>query len=94
MKQIPTSATKEEIVFFIKGIDAPDNPVNTQLAAMAYLGMCRHEYLGPDWYLCQFAWEQGNRNIRRIAGEKAANVIRERIDQTYRKKGYSPAPTW
>lgn len=94
MKEIPTCATKAEIDFFIEGLDAPDNPVNTQFAAMAYLGMCRHEYMGPDWIICQFALEESLRNIERMAGQEAANTIRERIEQTYSQKGYHPTPVW
>lgn len=94
MKNIPLTATKDEIAFFISGLAAPDKPVNTQFAAMAYLGMCRHKYMEPDWLICQFAWKESLLRIRHIAGEKTANAIRDRIDQTYRKKGYKPAPDW
>lgn len=93
MSQIPTTATEAEIAFFINGLDAPDNPVNTRFAAMAYLGMCRHAYMSPDWIICQFALEESFREICHMADRQTADIIRDRIEQTYRRKGYYPTPT-
>lgn len=92
MNNIPTAATPAEIAFFIKGVDAPDTPVNAQFAAMAYLGMCRHAYMNDDWIICQFAWEESLRSICHMSSEETANIIRDRIEQTYRQKGYTPTP--
>jgi len=94
MEKMPTTGTQEEIDFFVKGLHAPDTPVNTQFAVMAFLGMCRHEYMSADWIICQFAWEESLCNILRQAGKRASDTIRDRIEQTYCEKGYSPIPTW
>lgn len=92
MNDIPSAATKAEIAFFIEGLDAPDIPVNTQFAAMAYLGMCRHKYMSHDWIICQFALEESLREICHMADKGTANTIRARIEQTYHQKGYRPTP--
>ena len=92
MNDTPTTATPTEITFFIKDLDTPDYSVNAQFAAMAYLGMCRHVYMSPDWVICQFALEEALRNIRHQAGKKNADTIKDHIEQTFRQKGYHPTP--
>ncbi|CAK7051544.1 MAG: hypothetical protein MESAZ_01184 [Saezia sanguinis] len=88
MENIPTSATETEIALFIEQLDFPNNHINIRFAAIAYLGMCRHEYMSHEWMANHFAWEKSLRDIGYIAGEKNANTIRDRITQTYRSKGY------
>ena len=89
MDNIPSVPTEAEIAFFIENLITPSRPVNTQYAAMAYLGMCRHEYMSPDWLICQFAWEESIENINNDSRENAAH-IKSHIEKLYRDKGYCP----
>lgn len=92
MNNILSSPSKDEISLFLEGINAPDDPVNTQVAAMAYLGMCRHEYMSVDWIICQYAYEESLANILNRAGKCVSNLIKNRIETYYQQKGYFSAP--
>ena len=89
MINVPSVATEAEIALFINNLKTPSPPVNTQYAAMAYLGMCRHKYMSPDWLICQFAWEESIDNIHNDSAENAAQ-IKSRIEKHYQEKGYLP----
>lgn len=89
MINIPSVATTAEIELFTKGLVAPLETVNIRYAAMAYLGMCRHRYETPDWLICQFAWDESIDSIRKDSTINA-DQIKLRIEECYRRKGYTP----
>ncbi|WP_126977044.1 hypothetical protein [Saezia sanguinis] len=93
MSTIPPTATTSEIALFVKSIDTPGRPVNTEYAAMAYLGMCRNQYMSHNWLICQFAWEESINNIKQSVGEATASIVKTRIEQLYQQKGYFPNST-
>lgn len=90
MSDIPSAATQTEIAKFVEGLGAVVPPVNTQYAAMAYLGMCRHKFMSSDWLICQFAWEESIENIHSEDNADAAKIVKSRIEKLYQGKGYFP----
>lgn len=90
MRNIPSTATKDEILTIVDGLNAPSQPINTTYAAMAYLSMCRYPYMSPEWLLAQFVWEDSIAKISEDEGNDTANTVKTRIEQLYQEKGYFP----
>lgn len=90
MNNTPYEATPEEIAIFLQGMKSPSSPVNTKYAAMAFLGMCRHDYMTHDWMAHEFTWRESIKIIRDGFGEDIAATIKKRIKETYQQRGYNP----
>lgn len=89
-RNIPSSATKAELMKIWEGFNLTVEPTYTKYAVMGYLGTCRYAYMSHDWLIAQFVWEECIEKISDYLGTDAANIIKGRIEQLYQARGFSP----
>ena len=96
METSQETATKEQIDEWLR--DQPEFEFirhQTGFAAMAYLGLCRHQCMSPDWIAHSHLWTASEKTLAEMFanqsetnGIKEAQVITNRISRTFKNLGF------
>lgn len=85
---IPDFPSEDDVSFFLSGIARYGVNVNAKFLAMAYFGMCKHEFMSPDWLVHEFVWDTAFDKVEVFCGKETVQTMKKRIADTYQSSGY------